>query len=63
MQKIVEERDEVTQQSAAKDNKIKNLMLTNLELQGQLTSLNQLVSIKDDLSEQMDQLNNYIEEL
>jgi chromosome segregation ATPase len=38
-------------------------MKTNLDLQGQLTSLNQMVSVKDDLTEQLDQLNTYIEEL
>ena len=38
-------------------------MKTNLELQSQLANLNQLVMIKDDLSEQLNQVNNYMEEL
>ena len=50
MQKIVQEKDEALEQSSQKDIKIKSLMKTNLELQSQLASLNQLVSIKDDLS-------------
>lgn len=51
------------QQSADKDIKIKNLMQTNLELQAKLHQLNQLVAIKDDLTDQLHQLNNYVEEL
>jgi len=50
MQKLVNEKDEALEQSSQKDIKIKSLMKTNLELQSQLASLNQLVSIKDDLS-------------
>jgi len=50
MQKLANEKDEALEQSSQKDIKIKSLMKTNLELQSQLASLNQLVSIKDDLS-------------
>lgn len=38
-------------------------MQTNLELQAKLHQLNQLVAIKDDLTDQLDQLNNYVEEV
>lgn len=63
MARINQEKEEAVQQSADKDIKIKNLMQTNLDLQAKLNSLNQLVAIKDDLSDQLDQLNNYVEEL
>lgn len=51
MARINQEKDEAIQQSADKDIKIKNLMQTNLDLQAKLNSLNQLVAIKDDLSD------------
>lgn len=38
-------------------------MQTNLELQAKLHQLNQLVAIKDDLTDQLHQLNNYVEEI
>ena len=38
-------------------------MKTNLDLQSQLTSLNQLVAVKDDLTDQLEQVNSYLEEL
>lgn len=61
--RINQEKDEAVQQSADKDIKIKNLMQTNLELQAKLHQLNQLVAIKDDLTDQLHQLNNYVEEI
>jgi hypothetical protein len=47
----VSEKSEISKQSYEKDIKIKNLMKTNLDLQSQLTQLNQLVSVKDDLTD------------
>ena len=63
MTRLNQEKEEASQQSADKYIKIKNLMQTNLDLQAKLNSLNQLVAIKDDLSDQLDQLNNYVEEI
>ena len=63
MARVNQEKDEAVQQSADKDIKIKNLMQTNLELQAKLHQLNQLVAVKDDLTDQLNQLNNYVEEL
>ena len=63
MNRINEEKEEAVQQSSDKDIKIKNLMQTNLDLQSKLNSLNQLIAVKDDMSDQLEQLNNYIEEL
>lgn len=63
MQKIMEEKDDAVKQSANKDIKIKSLMKTNLELQSQLASLNQLVAVKDDLADQLNQVNDYVDEL
>ena len=63
MSRINQDKEEAVQQSADKDIKIKNLMQTNLDLQAKLNSLNQMVAIKDDLSDQLNQLNNYVEEI
>lgn len=38
-------------------------MGSNLDLQSQLCQMNQIVAVKDDLSEQLNQLNNYVEDL
>ena len=38
-------------------------MASNLDLQNQIALLNNMVTVKDDLSEQLNQLNNYVEEL
>ena len=38
-------------------------MKTNLDLQSQLSQLNELITIKDDLSDQIQQLGNFIDEL
>ena len=59
----MEEKDDAVKQSANKDIKIKSLMKTNLELQSQLASLNQLVAVKDDLADQLNQVNDYVDEL
>ena len=43
--------------------KIKQLMETNIDMQAQINSLSQLVSVKDDLSKQLEQLTLYVKEL
>ena len=53
IQRLLEEKNETQQSSSDKDIKIKNLMKTNLDLQSQLSQLNELITIKDDLSDQI----------
>lgn len=62
-QQLFDEKEEIAIQSADKDIKIKNLMKTNLEIQTKMESLTQLVDLKDDLADQLDKVNNFIDEL
>lgn len=63
IRRLLEDKNETQQASSDKDIKIKNLMKTNLDLQSQLSQLNELITIKDDLSDQIQQLGNFIDEL
>ena len=38
-------------------------MKTNLDLQSQLTSLSQLIAVKDDLSDQLSHLSNLVDDM
>lgn len=63
MERIKQERDDLNEELNESKMKIKQLMETNIEMQAQINSLSQLVSVKDDLSKQLEQLSVYVREL
>jgi len=63
MQSLQQAHSQIVQESQEKDIKIKNLMKSNIGQQSELTQLNLLQSNKQDLLEQLHQVNNFVEEL
>jgi len=63
MQNLQQAHSQIAQESQDKDIKIKNLMKSNIGQQSELTQLNLLQANKQDLLEQLHQVNNFVEEL
>ena len=63
IERIKTERDDLNEELNESKMKIKQLMETNIDMQAQINSLSQLVSVKDDLSKQLEQLTLYVKEL
>ena len=63
IERIKTERDDLYEELNESKMKIKQLMETNIDMQAQINSLSQLVSVKDDLSKQLEQLTLYVKEL
>lgn len=63
MQNLQQAHSQISQESQEKDIKIKNLMKSNIGQQSELTQLNLLQANKQDLLEQLHQVNNFVEEL
>jgi hypothetical protein len=63
MQSLQQAHSQLAQESQEKDIKIKNLMKSNIGQQSELTQLHLLQANKQDLLEQLHQVNNFVEEL